>query len=66
MRLSLAELPRALTARYGSSPPYHAVHRAAVNGRLPVERERGRWYADDRQLDAIAAALGLRTTKVAG
>jgi hypothetical protein len=57
--LPLSELPRAIAALSGQSPPaFGRVYVACVSARYPAERVRGRWYVRRRDLGLVAEALG--------
>jgi hypothetical protein len=59
--ISLPELPRVLSARYGLTASHNALWRAACDGRIPATRRGSRWLIDPADLPAIAAALLART-----
>ena len=58
--IGLTELPTALRRLTGAEPPpYRALYAKVVDGAVPAERTRGRWYVDRRNLAAIAKGFGL-------
>ena len=59
--IGLTELPTALRRLTGAEPPsYRALYAKVVDGAVPAERVRGRWYVDRCNLGNIAQQLGLR------
>ncbi|MDA1023267.1 MAG: hypothetical protein O2817_07995 [Proteobacteria bacterium] len=61
-KIKLSDISRELKT------PYQNVYLAAVDGRIPVERDKkgSRWVANKSDLPAIAAALGLSVNQEAG
>lgn len=64
---SLTDLPRALTEAGFEPVTYAILHRAAMNGTIPVSRNvvGTRWVWSEDDLGAIADALGLGTAYAA-
>ena len=42
----LTAIPRELKARYGRTPSYEMIWKAAIDARLPAVQSNGRWLAD--------------------
>ena len=58
--IGLTELPTALRRLTGAEPPpYRALYAKVVDGAVPAERVRGRWYVDPQNLAGIAEQFGL-------
>lgn len=60
-RHPLTDLPRVLIeAGYDDAPKYRTIYTAAVDGRLPAQRDGGgRWTFNADELPQIIEALGL-------
>jgi hypothetical protein len=58
-RIPLSNVPRHLAAFEGSRPSYAAVYRAVLDGALPAEQTRGRWFISPADLDTIARHFGM-------
>jgi hypothetical protein len=56
-RVLLTDIPCILRDRFGVRTTYGHLHRAALNGDLPIVREGGRYGAPEDRLAEIAAAL---------
>lgn len=57
--VNLANLPLALKAKYGATPPYAVIYVAVLDGVIPASKVRGRWYVQERDLPGIAKHFGL-------
>ena len=57
--INLADVPLALKANYGSTPPYAVIYVAVLDGVVPATKLRGRWYVQETDLPKIAAHFGL-------
>ena len=63
---TLALLPRALIEKGYQPATYTQVHRAAMNGGIPVFRgSNNRWFWREEDLGIIAEGLGLRPASAA-
>ncbi|MBO1081853.1 hypothetical protein [Roseomonas haemaphysalidis] len=59
-RIPLSQLPRELAAiASGQTVDYRAAYRQVLNGNLPADNIRSRWYIQRADLPAIAAAFGM-------
>lgn len=58
--VSIAHLPRSLAVRTGQpAPSARKIYQQVVDGLIPAEYLRGRWYFNQHKLPEIAEALGL-------
>ncbi|RKK03313.1 hypothetical protein EBE87_25935 [Pseudoroseomonas wenyumeiae] len=58
--LPLSRVPRELAAIASGGPvEYHHVYKQVLNGNLPADNIRNRWYVLKSDLPAIAAAFGM-------
>lgn len=53
------ELARAAGVSIECVPDYRRLYLETLNGRIPAEQQRGRWYVRKDDLPAIASALGV-------
>jgi hypothetical protein len=58
-RIPLSNVPRHLAAFKGARPSYTAVYRAVLDGALPAEQTRGRWFVSVDDLPEIAEHFGM-------
>jgi hypothetical protein len=59
-RIPLVQLPRKLAEHRGHSNPsdsYRSLYSQVVDGKIPAEQMRGRWYVQPSHIPAIAEAL---------
>ena len=55
--IPLSSVPRAIQALTGEpGPPYRHAYFAALDGRIPAEQVRGRWFVRQADLPAVAHA----------
>lgn len=61
-RIALPRLGAKFASTYGDLGPgfYDRAYKAALDGRIPTVHVNGRLYIEEANLDAVAAALGLR------
>jgi hypothetical protein len=64
-RLVLSAMLQRLNQTYGVNVPYSRLWNAAVQGRIPVERDGGRWTGNEADIPKIAEALGISTAPAA-
>jgi hypothetical protein len=57
--INVAEVPVELRNLTGARVPYRALYSRVLDGDLPVEKSRGRYYANRKDLPQIAKILGL-------
>jgi hypothetical protein len=58
--IPLPELSAKLNAQFGrAGPGYRKLAEMAADGKLPVERHRGRWFVRNDRVGEIAEMLGL-------
>lgn len=58
--ISIALLPAEIRQATGANPPsYRSIYADVLNGKIPAERVRGRWYVRKSAVADIAAALGI-------
>jgi hypothetical protein len=56
--LALVDLTRKLRDTYGVNIAYNALWRAVIDGTLPAERIRNRWFVKTDDLPKIPALMG--------
>ena len=59
-RIPLVDGSQELRRLCGQTMPYNVLWRAIVEGAVPAERIRGRWYLKRADLPRIAETLGIR------
>jgi hypothetical protein len=53
--ISIAHLPRELAPLTGKiTPTYRKIYESVLNGLIPAEQVRGRWFVSRKDLPAIA------------
>lgn len=61
-RISLPDTPLELRRLYGQVVSYGVLWRLVVEGAVPAERVRGRWFVARNDLPLVAEALGIPAT----
>lgn len=58
-RIPLTSIPRQLAVFDGRRPDYPQVYKATINGDIPAEQTKGRWFVLSSDLDTVARHFGM-------
>ncbi len=62
--IGLSRVPREIQeiTTDGSTAPYRKIYNSVLDGDVPAEQVRGRWYVRRNNLKRVASALGLQVS----